>query len=286
MLQLIAGEKITVVGAVPTQWERLLRLAELETTDLSHVRIWTSATAPIRPEVVEEITGRMGFPLVVRYAMTESPTICGTEPEDPPDGGAPARWGARSLAWRCRSLRRPARSGRSGSGACCVMRGYWNAPELTRKAFDDEGWLVSGDLAHLREGREPVHCRPGHRYVHPRWLQRLPRGGGSRPGAALGGGVGERGRRAGAADRRDRRRLRRPRGWARATRPRRSCGSWSGASSLTTRRRTGWRSSTSCPPTRCSRSIRTPCASWPPGPDPGGDPCAARKRSDVRACPG
>jgi acyl-CoA synthetase (AMP-forming)/AMP-acid ligase II len=31
------------------------------------------------------------------------------------------------------------------------MRGYWNAPELTRQAFDDEGWLVSGDLGYLHE---------------------------------------------------------------------------------------------------------------------------------------
>jgi acyl-CoA synthetase (AMP-forming)/AMP-acid ligase II len=33
----------------------------------------------------------------------------------------------------------------------CVMRGYWNAPELTEAAFDAEGWLVSGDLGYLRE---------------------------------------------------------------------------------------------------------------------------------------
>jgi acyl-CoA synthetase (AMP-forming)/AMP-acid ligase II len=33
----------------------------------------------------------------------------------------------------------------------CVMRGYWNAPELTAAAFDGEGWLVSGDLGYLRE---------------------------------------------------------------------------------------------------------------------------------------
>jgi acyl-CoA synthetase (AMP-forming)/AMP-acid ligase II len=33
----------------------------------------------------------------------------------------------------------------------CVMRGYWNAPGLTRQAFDDEGWLVTGDLGYLRE---------------------------------------------------------------------------------------------------------------------------------------
>jgi acyl-CoA synthetase (AMP-forming)/AMP-acid ligase II len=150
MLKLIAGEKITVVGAVPTQWERMLRLAEVETTDLSHVRIGTSATAPIRPEVVEEINERMGFPVVVRYAMTESPTICGTEPEDPPDVqfrtvGRPQRGMEVSVA---------APSGEVGQiriRGACVMRGYWNAPELTAAAFDQEGWLISGDLGYLRE---------------------------------------------------------------------------------------------------------------------------------------
>jgi acyl-CoA synthetase (AMP-forming)/AMP-acid ligase II len=150
MLKLIAGEKITVVGAVPTQWERLLRLAEVETTDLSHVRIGTSATAPIRPEVVEEIAGRMGFPLVVRYAMTESPTICGTEPTDPPDVqfrtvGRPQQGMEVSVA----APRGEVGQIRIRGG--CVMRGYWNAPELTGKAFDGEGWLVSGDLGYLRE---------------------------------------------------------------------------------------------------------------------------------------
>ena len=155
MLRLIAAEKITVVGAVPIQWERMLRLPEVETTDLSHVRIGTSATAPIRPELVEEIIKRMGFPLVVRYAMTESPTICGTEPTDPPDVqfrtvGRPQRGMEISIG---------AQSGEAGPGEVgqvrirggCVMRGYWNAPELTRQAFDEEGWLVSGDLGYLRD---------------------------------------------------------------------------------------------------------------------------------------
>jgi acyl-CoA synthetase (AMP-forming)/AMP-acid ligase II len=155
MLRLITAEKITVVGAVPIQWERMLRLPEVETTDLSHVRIGTSATAPIRPELVEEITKRMGFPLVVRYAMTESPTICGTEPTDPPDVqfrtvGRPQRGMEISIG---------AQSGEAGPGEVgqvrirggCVMRGYWNAPELTRQAFEEERWLVSGDLGYLRD---------------------------------------------------------------------------------------------------------------------------------------
>src|SRR6202000_988130 len=85
MVRLVADERVTVFGAVPTQWERLLRRPDVDGADLSHVRIGTSASAPIRPEVVEEIAKRLGFPMIVRYAMTESPSITGTEPEDPPD---------------------------------------------------------------------------------------------------------------------------------------------------------------------------------------------------------
>ena len=150
MLRLIAAERITVVGAVPTQWERMLRLPEVETTDLSHVRIGTSATAPIRPEVVEEIIKRMGFPLVVRYAMTESPTICGTEPSDPPDVQF-RTVGRPQLGMEVSVTAPPGEVDQVRIRGGCVMRGYWNAPELTRQAFDDEGWLVSGDLGYLRE---------------------------------------------------------------------------------------------------------------------------------------
>jgi acyl-CoA synthetase (AMP-forming)/AMP-acid ligase II len=46
------------------------------------------------------------------------------------------------------------------------MRGYWNAPELTAAAFDDEGWLVSGDLGYLRDdGNLAIVGRAGDMYI-------------------------------------------------------------------------------------------------------------------------
>jgi acyl-CoA synthetase (AMP-forming)/AMP-acid ligase II len=150
MVRLVADERVTVFGAVPTQWERLLRLPDVDGVDLSHVRIGTSASAPIRPEVVEEIAKRLGFPMIVRYAMTESPTITGTEPEDPPD--VQFRTVGRPQQGMEVSVGAPAGEvGQIRIRGGCVMRGYWNAPELTAAAFDDEGWLVSGDLGYLRE---------------------------------------------------------------------------------------------------------------------------------------
>jgi acyl-CoA synthetase (AMP-forming)/AMP-acid ligase II len=165
MLQLIARERITVVGAVPTQWERMLRLAEVDSTDLSHVRIGTSATAPIRSEAVEEINRRMGFPLVVRYAMTESPTICGTEPADPPDVQF-RTVGRPQLGMEVSVAAAAGEVGQVRIRGGCVMRGYWNAPELTRATFDDEGWLVSGDLGYLRaDGNLAIVGRASDMYI-------------------------------------------------------------------------------------------------------------------------
>ena len=124
MVRLVASERVTVFGAVPTQWERLLRLPDVDGAALSHVRIGTSASAPIRPEVVEEIAKRLGFPMIVRYAMTESPTITGTEPEDPPDVQF-RTVGRAQQGMEVSVAARQARSGRYGSGAAasCAATG-------------------------------------------------------------------------------------------------------------------------------------------------------------------
>jgi acyl-CoA synthetase (AMP-forming)/AMP-acid ligase II len=165
MLRLVAAERVTVFGAVPTQWERLLRLPDVDDVDLSHVRVGTSASAPIRPEAVKEIAERLGFPVIVRYAMTESPTISGTEPSDPPDVqfrtvGRPQKGMEVSVAAP------PGEVGPIRVRGGCVMRGYWNEPELTAEAFDDEGWLVSGDLGYIREdGNLAIAGRASDMYI-------------------------------------------------------------------------------------------------------------------------
>jgi len=137
------------------------------------LRIGVVATAPAPPELVRQVAERIGVPLVVRYAMTECPTISGTAAEDPPEV-------------QFRTVGRPApgmdvRIGADGvvevSGPC-VMRGYWRNPELTAEALRD-GWLRTGDIGVLGDdGNVTLLGRSGDMYirggynVHPGEVER------------------------------------------------------------------------------------------------------------------
>lgn len=153
-LRLLVDERITVAGAVPTQWAKLLDEPGLDTADLSALRIGVAAAAPAAPELVERVVERCGCPLVVRYAMTESPSITGTDPGDPPEVlfrtvGRPQAGVELSLRDEDGAPVARGHVGRIHVKGPCVMRGYWREPALTDEALLDDGWLRSGDLGHL-----------------------------------------------------------------------------------------------------------------------------------------
>jgi acyl-CoA synthetase (AMP-forming)/AMP-acid ligase II len=152
--RLVIEEHITMLGAVPTQWAKLAELPVLATTDRSHLRVGVSATSPAPPELVERVRNTIGCPLIVRYAMTESPSITGTEPGDPPE--VQFRTVGRPQAGVEVSVRddtgAPLTVGEIGSvvvRGATVMRGYWNDPEQTAKVLSSDGWLNTGDLGYL-----------------------------------------------------------------------------------------------------------------------------------------
>jgi len=154
MLRLIQEERITVAGGVPTQWAKLLEQPGLVGADLTSLRLGVSATAPCPPELVERVVSTLGCPLVVRYAMTESPSITGTDPSDPPEVqyrtvGRPQVGVELELRDEDGSLVAPGETGRIHIRSACAMRGYWNDPAATAATLDPAGWLRSGDLGHF-----------------------------------------------------------------------------------------------------------------------------------------
>ena len=174
MLDVLRTERITVAGAVPTQWAKLLEVDDASRETLPDLRIGVVATAPAAPELVRRVAERIGVPLVVRYAMTECPTICGTAPDDPPEVQS-ATVGRPAAGLEVRiddggvvEVRGP-----------CVMRGYWRDPELTAKVLRD-GWLRTGDVGVLDgDGNLTIVGRTGDMYirggynVHPVEVERV-----------------------------------------------------------------------------------------------------------------
>jgi acyl-CoA synthetase (AMP-forming)/AMP-acid ligase II len=171
MLRLLVDERITVAGGAPAQWARLLELPGVAQADLSSLRLGIAATAPAPPELVAQVEARCGCPLVVRYAMTESPSITGTEPGDHPEVlyrtvGRPQAGIEVSIRDAAGVPVKDGEIGRIHVRGPCVMRGYWGEPELTAEALTPDGWLASSDLGHRDpEGNLVLAGRMGDMYI-------------------------------------------------------------------------------------------------------------------------
>jgi acyl-CoA synthetase (AMP-forming)/AMP-acid ligase II len=174
MFDVLRAERITVAGAVPTQWAKLLDVEGVGRESLPDLRVGVVATAPASPELIESVVERIGVPLVARYAMTECPTICGTSPDDPPAvqsatvGRPAAGMEVRVDGDAVVEVRGP-----------CVMRGYWRNPDLTAEVLRD-GWLRTGDMGVLDgDGNLTILGRTGDMYirggynVHPVEVERV-----------------------------------------------------------------------------------------------------------------
>ncbi|HEX3705875.1 MAG TPA: class I adenylate-forming enzyme family protein [Mycobacteriales bacterium] len=141
--RLVIEERISMLGAAPTQWAKLTELPQLRRESIPALRIGICATAPAPPELIERVREQIGCPLIVRYAMTEAPSITGTDPDDAPEvqfrtvGRVQAGVEIRIVDERVEVR---------GS---TVMRGYWRAPEATAEVLDAEGWLRTGDLGRI-----------------------------------------------------------------------------------------------------------------------------------------
>jgi acyl-CoA synthetase (AMP-forming)/AMP-acid ligase II len=185
MLELMVTERATMGWGVPTQWAKLVDLPQLETADLSALRLCSTGSAPVTPELAEKMRARLGCPIVVRYACTESSSITGTRPDDSPevllhtvgrpqagvelklvdDDGDEVPRGEVGVV----TLRSP-----------CSMRAYWNDPERTAEARSPDGWITTSDLGLLREdgnlvlrGRtSEMYIRGGYN-VHPLEVERV-----------------------------------------------------------------------------------------------------------------
>jgi len=101
--------------------------------------------APLDPAIAWLFLG-LGMPVLQGYGMTEaSPVISVNRPESnvPESVGMPLD----NVEVRI------AAGGELLARGPSIMKGYWKNPEASAKSLDREGWLHTGDLAEIRDGR-------------------------------------------------------------------------------------------------------------------------------------
>jgi acyl-CoA synthetase (AMP-forming)/AMP-acid ligase II len=165
MVRIIDEERITVAQGVPTQWALVLANRDLESADVSSLRIAGTGASRVPPELVAAMREHLGVPVVVRYTSTEASLGTGTVPGDSDEVvatsvGRPVP--GVELAIVDDDTGQPVADGEIGRvrlRSAAVMRGYWGGPpvapgaqgvvydaETTRSVLADDGWLTTGDF--------------------------------------------------------------------------------------------------------------------------------------------
>ena len=177
-LRLIEREHVTVAQGVPTQWSLMLDHPDMETTDVSSLRLASTGAATVPAELVRRMRKALGCPVVVRYTSTEASLTTGTGLDDTDDDMAStvgcARDGVEVQVVDDDGEVVPAGViGRVRCRSGAVMRGYWRDPAADRRRAEPRRVVDAGRPRVARRARLPHARGPRERDVHPRRLQRV-----------------------------------------------------------------------------------------------------------------
>ncbi|WID54896.1 medium-chain fatty-acid--CoA ligase [Escherichia coli] len=154
-LALLEQQRCTcMLGATPFVYD-LLNLLEKQPADLSALRFFLCGGTTIPKKVARECQQR-GIKLLSVYGSTESSPHAMVNLDDPlsrfmhTDGYAAAGVEIKVVDDTRKTLP-PGCEGEEASRGPNVFMGYFDEPELTARALDEEGWYYSGDLCRMDE---------------------------------------------------------------------------------------------------------------------------------------
>jgi acyl-CoA synthetase (AMP-forming)/AMP-acid ligase II len=158
VLRRIQDDAITMLPGPPALYQSMLLHPDRAKFDLSSLRLAVTGAAAIPVELIHRMKRELGFDTVITaYGLTEScgvvtmcrldddaETIATTSGRAIPDvevrivdaGGNPLP---------------PNEPGEIVVRGYNIMKGYFEAPEETRQAIDEDGWLHTGDVGTLDE---------------------------------------------------------------------------------------------------------------------------------------
>ncbi len=158
MIEIIEREKADLYLGVPTMLISMMSHPEMETRDVSSVRVVGSGGALVPPEVVRAIESRFGAEFSIVYGQTETSPVITQVPLDA------------SLKDKSETIGPPlpetevkivdpstgdtlpvGQVGELCTRGYLVMHEYFDNEEATASTIDPDGWLHTGDLATMDE---------------------------------------------------------------------------------------------------------------------------------------
>ena len=156
VLTAIQRDRATIFEGVPTMFADLLSYPDLDSYDLSSLRIAISGGASIPAPVLDAFEERFGVVILEGYGLTETASTTtfnvSVDERRVYSVGKPI-WGTQTQVWDANG--RPLPPGPENVGEVVtrglhVMKGYLHNPEATASTFTGD-WLHTGDLGYFDE---------------------------------------------------------------------------------------------------------------------------------------
>jgi len=148
--------KVTHMFGAPAMFLFMSQHEDFDNTDFSHVETLVCGAAP-PPESLLTLYDQRGVAFCQGYGLTETaPFASFLTPEwslkKLGSAGQPPIYSDLRIVGNDNQVLAQGERGEICIKGPNIMKGYWNRPEATAEAIDQEGWFHSGDVGYLDEG--------------------------------------------------------------------------------------------------------------------------------------
>ena len=155
VMTLLADAALDTFFAVPAVYQQISLDPRFDSLDLSQVRSWGCGGAPMSDELLKRFISR-GARVCNGMGMTETgPTVFIMDPEHVTQKigsvGKPQMLSSVRIVDRNGNDVAQGESGELWFAGPGTTPGYWDNEDATAQAFNDDGWLMSGDIGRCDE---------------------------------------------------------------------------------------------------------------------------------------
>jgi long-chain acyl-CoA synthetase len=154
-LEIIERDKVTVFMGVPTMYAAILQVPDRDKYDTSSLRLCVSGGASLPGEILRAFEKEFDSPILEGYGLSETSPVAsfGRADMERKAGtiGTPVEGVEMRLVDEEGNVVGVGEVGEVQIKGPNVMKGYWNLPDATAAAIDDEGWFSTGDMGTVDE---------------------------------------------------------------------------------------------------------------------------------------